>query len=267
VFQHGTQLHSLAPVRQACELVRNGRIGELKQIVIGSPPGKRTGLLPEQPVPANIDYELWQGPAPRRPYNSAVVDKKGWYFISDYSKSGWIAGYGVHDIDIAQWALGMERSGPVEIEGRGVFPNDGTYDTVTTYELRYKYANGSELIMTDTGRNRHGVTFKGSEGWVFTRSRIDASPRNLVRETFGPGEVHLYRSPGHTRNFLDCVKTRGETITPVEIAHRATSTALIGGIAVKLGRKLRWDPDKELFIGDDQANRMLSCVMRPPWRV
>ncbi|MBT3202102.1 MAG: Gfo/Idh/MocA family oxidoreductase, partial [Phycisphaerales bacterium] len=267
VFQHGTQLHSMQTVHQACQLVRNGRIGELDRIVIGSPPGKVAPLAPPQPVPDNIDYDLWQGPAALRPYNSTVVNKVGWYFICDYSQSGWIAGYGVHDIDIAQWAIGMEHSGPVEIEGRGVFPKDGLYDTVTTYELNFTYPNGMKLLMTDTSRNRHGVTFHGSEGKVYTRFTIETQPTALARAEFETSDIHLEKSPGHQRNFLDCVKSRKDPITNAEIAHRATSTALLGGIAVKLGRKLRWDPKTEQFANDPQANSMLTLAMRPPWNL
>lgn len=265
VFQHGTQLHSLAPVRQACELVRNGRLGDLKRIVIGSPPGAARPAMPPEKSPADIDYDLWLGPVPLRPYNSVIVNDRGWYFVSDFSQSGWIAGYGVHDIDIAQWAIGMERSGPVEIEGRGVFPKDGLFDTVMTYEIEFRYANGVALLMTDTSRNRHGVRFDGTKGWVFTRDRIEAAPADLLEDVIRPGEIHLERSPGHTRNFLDCVKSRAEPITSAEVAHRATSTALLGGIAVRLGRKLRWDPALEKFVGDEAANRMLSGAMRSPW--
>ena len=267
VFQHGTQLHSMRTVHQACQLVRNGRIGELKQIVIGSPPGKAAGLPRSETVPGDIDYDLWQGPAPLRPYNSTVVNRTGWYFISDYSQSGWIAGYGVHDLDIAQWAIGMGRSGPVEIEGRGVFPVDGLYDTVMTYELEFTYPNGVKLLMTDTSRNRHGVTFLGSEGKVYTRFTIETQPKALARAEFKPGDIHLEKSPGHQRNFVDCVKSRQEPVTSAEIAHRATSTALLGGIAVKLGRKLRWNPKTERFIDDPQADSLLTCAMRPPWRL
>jgi predicted dehydrogenase len=271
VFQHGTQLHSRAGVRRACELVRNGRIGTLRQIVIGSPPGRATGLHPELPVPDGLDYDLWLGPAPEAPYTSARVFRDtgfpGWYFISDYSKSGWIAGYGVHDLDIAQWGMGLERSGPVTIEGQGVYPESGLFDTILTYRIEFTYANGVKIIMTDTGQNRHGVKFVGDDGWVFTRGGIEAEPASLLRETIGPGETHLYRSPDHAENFIDCVRSRGETITPPEIAHRATSTALLGGIACQLGRRLRWDPNKEHFVNDAEADRLLRCAMRSPWQV
>ena len=267
VFQHGTQLHSYAGVRHACELVRNGRIGKLHTIRIGSPPGQAARVRPPQPVPKDIDYDLWLGPAPFSPYDAHVVNSRGWYFVSHYSLSGWIAGFGVHDLDIAQWGMGLERSGPIEVEGKGAFPADGPFDTVLTYDLEYRYANGVRLVMTDTGKNRHGVRFEGTEGWVYTRGRCEAEPKALLRERFGPGETHLYRSRSHARNFIDCVKSRAETITPAEIAHRATSTALLGGIAVKLRRKLRWDPRTERVQNDDEANRLLTVAMRPPWRL
>lgn len=271
VFQHGTQLHSYPAVRRACELVRNGRLGKLKEIVIGSPPGRATGVHQAMPVPEGFDYEMWLGPAPWTPFTTARVFHEGglpgWYFVSDYSQSGWIAGYGVHDIDIAQWAIGIERTNPVSIDGRGVYPREGLFDTVLTYRIEFEYANGLKLIMTDTGQNPHGVKFVGENGWVFTRYDIAAEPASLLREPIGPNEIHLYHSPDHARNFLDCVKSRAETITPPEIAHRATTTALLGGISCKLGRKLRWDPAREQVIGDADANRLLSGSMREPWRI
>jgi len=271
VFQHGTQLHSYGGTRRACELVRNGRLGKLKEIVIGSPPGRATGVHPTMPVPDGFDYDLWLGPTPWQPYTQARVFHEGglpgWYFVSDYSHAGWIAGFGVHDLDIAQWGLGMERSGPVEIEGHGEYPTEGLFDTILTYRIEFTYASGLKIIMTDTGQNRHGVKFVGEKGWIFTRGHIEAEPRSLLSEEIGPNEIHLYRSLNHARNFLDCVKSRAETITPPEIAHRATSTALLGGIVCQLGRKLRWNPQTEHFHDDAEAERLLSYPMRTPWNV
>ncbi|MBN2451043.1 MAG: Gfo/Idh/MocA family oxidoreductase [Lentisphaeria bacterium] len=269
VFQHGTQLHSYAGVRRACEMVRNGRIGRLREILIGSPPGRETGVHPEMPVPEGLDYDLWLGPAPRAPYTAARVfaheGLPGWYFVSDCSKAGWIAGYGVHDLDIAQWALGQERSGPVRIEGRAVYPRQGLFDTALTFRIEFTYADGNRIVMTDTAQNRHGVTFVGEEGRIFTRGDIEAEPRSLLKEYPRPGDVRLYRSLDHAQNFVDCVRSRRETITPPEIAHRATSTALLGDIACRLGRPLRWDPERETFVGDAAANRLLAGVWRWPW--
>ncbi len=269
VFQHGTHLRSFRNVRFACELVRNGRIGELQSITLYDPPGKIAELHPEEPVPQGFDYNLWLGPAPYAPYTPIRVKRYKWNYISDYSKSGHIAGMGVHDIDIAQWGMDTELTGPIEIEGEGVFPKDALSDTVLTYRLEYKYANGVKIkTKNTTDINQMGVKFQGTKGWVHTRHlATKAYPESLLREVIGPNEIHLYESKLHERNFLDCVKTRAQTITPVEIAHRSTSTALIGGIAVNLGRKLRWNPDKERFINDPEANRLLSYTMRSPWRL
>jgi predicted dehydrogenase len=271
VFQHGTQLRSLRNVRFACELVRNGRIGALRQIVIGSPPGLATGLHPAEPIPPGLDYDLWLGPAPYAPYTPWRVGREcglpGWYFISDYSQSGWIAAFAVHDIDIAHWGMDTELTGPVEVEGEGVFPIEGLFDTVMTYRLEYKYANGIRLIVTSTDRNPHGVRFVGEQGWIFTRSEIDAEPKSLLRETIAANEIRLPESRLHEQNFLDCIRTRSATLTPAEVAHRSTTVGLLGGIALKLRRKLRWDPRRERFIDDPEADRLLDYTMRPPWRL
>jgi len=267
VFQHGTQLRSVKNVRFACELVRNGRIGKLHTITVGSPQGRTIGPQVVEAVPEGFDYDLWLGPAPSAPYTPLRVAKYGWYFISDYSKAGFVAGHGVHDIDIAQWGMGTELTGPVEVEGEGVFPTDGLYDTVVTYRLEFKYANGVKLVMTSTDQNPNGVRFEGTDGWVFTRFGIDAHPKSLLNEVISPNEIRLYVSKLHEQNFLDCVKTRARTIAPVEVAHRSTTTCLIGGIALKLRRKLRWDPDNERFIDDPEANRLLGYTMRAPWHL
>jgi predicted dehydrogenase len=269
VFQHGTQLHSLGPVRRACELVRSGRIGQLREVVIGSPPGQVTGPQPVMPVPPELDYDLWLGPAPAAPFTTARVfahnGLPGWYFIADYSKAGWIAGFGVHDLDIAHWGMDTQETGPVRIEGRGLYPRQGLFDTVTTYRIEYAYANGVRVTLTDTGQNRHGVKFVGDEGWIFTRGGIEAEPQSILREQLGPEDIHLYHSPDHAQNFIDCVRSRRETITPAEVAHRATSAALLGGIACQLERPLQWDPEAEVFVDDPDADRLLQCAWRGPW--
>jgi len=272
VFQHGTQLRSLRATRFACELVRNGRIGDLHTIRIGSPAGMAISAQPEAPVPDWLDYDLWLGPAPWAPYTPHRIkvpgQLPGWYFISDYSTSGWVAGFGVHDVDLAFWGMGHAWDGPFEIEGRGVFPEDGLFDTVLTYHLEYRFANGVKLIMTTLDETpRHGVQFIGSEGWVFTRADIDAEPKSLLKETIGADEVHLYESMLHERNFLECVQSRADTITPIEAAYRACTTCLAGGIALALGRALRWDPSRDAFVNDAEANRLMARAMRPPWRV
>lgn len=271
VFQHGTQLRSTRGVRLACELVRNGYLGEITSVRVGSPPGVATGLFPAEAVPDWLDYGLWLGPAPWAPYNSVRiggvpgVGLRSWYFISDYSKAGWISGFGVHDMDIAHWALDLEHTGPVEVEGTATFPQDGMFDTALTYHIEFKYANGMTITLTDTGENRHGVLFEGTKGKVHTRGGIETDPPSLAQVKLRPKEVHLCESSFHEANFIDCVRRRSQTIAPVEVAHRSTSVCLLGGIAVKLGRRLRWDPGRETFVNDEEANRLLACAMRDPW--
>ena len=275
VFQHGTQLRSLRAVRFACELVQNGRIGKLQTIPSGSPNGRAGKNHPPAPVPKTLDYDLWLGPAPWAPYTPARIPAFGWYFISDYSPSGWVAGFAVHDIDIAMWGMGGDDGlgGPVEIEGRGAYPRDGLHDTALSYHMEFTFAQGVRLIV-DTltplearyGRHPHGVRFIGSDGWVFTRSGIDANPRSLLKSTIGPKETHLYASIQHERNFVDCIKSRARTLTPPAVAHRANSLCLLGDIAMRLERALTWDPAGERF-GDDEADRRLSRAMRDPWHL
>ncbi len=267
VFQHGTQLRSSTPARLACELVRNGYLGHVKEVVIGSPPGLAIGNVPPQPVPEDVDWPMWLGPGEPVEYRDIIVGEipdvglRGWYFMKRFSRAGWIAGYGVHDIDLALWGLGLEHTGPVRIEGRGTFPTEGLFDTVLDYELTFTFADGRRIIMTDTSRNEHGVRFMHENGrdWVFCRSRIDASDRELLRVKFKDSDERLYVSRVHEANFADCVR-RGDqrTIAPVDVAHRATSICLLGAICLELGRPLQWDPDNERFVDDDEANALLS---------
>ena len=274
VFQHGAQLRSLTATHKVCSLVRNGYIGEVKKVTIGSPPGQATGDHPPESVPDWFDWDLFQGPAPERPYTpwrwarfKETHNEAAWYFISDYSKSGWVAGYGVHDIDLALWGLGIEDAGPIIIEGEGVFPSGGLFDTVLTYRLQYTFPDGRQIVMTDTGKHRHGVVFHGEKDWLFCRSSMDASNRDILRTPLKDSDIHLYESHLHERNFIECVKSRKPTITPVDAAHRATSLCLAGGICLRLGRRLQWDMVGEQFLNDDQANALVSCPMRPPWKL
>jgi predicted dehydrogenase len=277
VFQHGTQLRSLATTRRACELVRHGHFGQVRKVVIGSPPGHAIGALPPEPVPETLDWDLWVGPAQPLEYRPAIVGDfpggrglRGWYFIKRFSLAGWIAGYGVHDLDLAHWGLGLEQTGPVRIEGRGDFPRSGLFDTVLGYELTFTYADGRQVVMTDTGQNRHGVTFMYENGrdWVYTRYTIDASDKRLLEIPLSSSDERLYVSPNHEQNFADCIRQgTAETITPVDVAHRSTSVCLLGGICLDLGRPLQWDPVAERFVGDDEANARLACQHRPPWNI
>jgi len=272
VFQVGSQQRSETKFHHACELVRNGRIGKIHTIRIGFGTDPGCEVKPEMPVPENLSYEMWLGPAPWAPYTedrvhpqNSIDGRPGWLRISDYG-AGMITGWGSHHLDIAHWGMGTEYTGPVEIEGKAEFPRDGLWDVHGDFEIHYTYANGAKMIVADEKKVKGGVRFEGDKGWVWvTRGAIDAEPKSLLQETVGPSEVKLYVSNNHKGNFYDCVKSRAETIAPVEVGHRSCSACLLGDIAMRTGRKLRWDPDKERFLGDDAANRMLSKPMRSPW--
>lgn len=272
VFQHGTQLRSSIATHTVCSLVRNQVIGDVRHVTIGSPPGLATGDHPPEPVPDWLDWDLFQGPAPEKPYTPwrcgsvAPGGLAAWYFISDYSKAGWVAGFGVHDIDLALWGLGITDEGPVTIDGTGEFPKSGLFDTVLTYEVNFTWPDGRRITMTDTGRNPHGVKFHGDKDWLFCRTEMQASNREILRTPLDGLPVKLYESRQHETNFIECCQSRKETITPIDVAHRATSLCLAAGICLKLGRKLVWDPKSERF-NDDEANKQLGYEMRGPWKL
>jgi predicted dehydrogenase len=274
IFQIGSQQRSDGRFRRACELVRNGRIGKLHTIKVGFGTDPGCGPRPEMPVPANLDYDMWLGPAPWAPYTeervhpqNSLTDRPGWLRISDYG-AGMITGWGSHHLDIGHWGMGTEFTGPVEIEGRAEFPTSGLWDVHGDFHIEYLYANGVRMIAADEKVHKNGVRFEGDKGWIFvTRGAIDAEPKSLLQETIGAGETKLYVSNYHKGNFYECVKSRAETIAPVEVAHRSCSACLLGDIAMRTGRKLRWDPAKEQFIDDAVASSMLSRTMRSPWRL
>ena len=270
ILQTGTMLRSNRDTRFACELVRNGRIGELKRILTSVEPNNKTapsGAWEPTPIPDGFDYDMWLGPAPWQPYHK----DRCFYtfrFILDYS-GGQVTNFGAHSNDIAQWGNGTEYTGPVEFEDMGgEFPKDGLFSTATRVAFRAKYANGVELICKTQIPKQYAARFEGTEGWVEAGwATYKTYPKSLQRSIIGPNEIHLYESRDHYRNFIDCVKTRKEPIAPVEIGHRSASICHLGNIAMMLKRKLQWDPDREQFINDDQANRMLSRPMRSPWHL
>ncbi len=266
VWQTGSQQRSDRRFRFACELVRNGRIGDVHTVRIGLP--KRSSIRDNgtQPAPvlAGFDYDMWLGPAPWAPYNPSRCH---WNFrwISDYA-GGQITDWAGHHCDIAQWGMDTEHTSPVEIEGTGIFPRESLFDTVEDYRFTCKYAEGFTMIVT--GASTLGVRFEGSEGWVFVnRGKIDAQPKSLLNSVIGPDEIQLYKSDDHKQDFLDCVRTRSRTVAPVDVAHRSIMIGHLGVIALKLGRKVHWDPRKERFINDPEADRLLSRPMRSPWHL
>jgi len=267
VFQWSTEDRSVDVYHRMCELVRNGRIGKLHTIRVELPSGPNTpGNPTPMPVPKGFDYEMWLGPAPYAPYTK---DRCHWNFrwILDYS-GGQLTDWGAHLLDGAQWGNDSEHTGPVEVEGKGVFLRDGLYDTAKEYRIEYKYADGVRLLVTS---GTPSLRFEGSEGWIGNvgwRAKLQAEPKSILDSVIGPNDIHLYTCrAGEQRNFLDCVKSRKDCYFPPEIGHRCFTIAHIGNISMLLGRKLKWDPDKERFINDEQANRMLSRSMRSPWHL
>jgi len=267
VFQHGTQRRSEGNFAFACELVRNQRIGELKTVRVSSEPSHAAPNEAPAPVPQGFDYDLWLGPAPFVPYSPRRVRTPNWYWISDYT-IGFISGQGVHFTDIAQWGMDADATGPVEIEGRGVIPQDGMTDTAVEWHVEMAFANGLRLTYDDDRAFPMGVIFEGTEGKVNALcSGISTEPKSLMSTVIGPQEVRLRRPRGHIPDFIHCVKTREQAAAPAEAAHRATSLCHLAHIAVLTGRKLRWDPAAERFPDDPDANKHLSKAPRAPWRL
>jgi predicted dehydrogenase len=267
VWQTGSQQRSEQNFRRACELVINGRIGKVSNVEVGLPTGSMTRNNPVQPVPEEVDWDFWLGPAPWVPFRGIL--HWNWRWIMDYS-GGQLTDWAGHHIDIAHWGLGLDRTGPVEIEGRGDYPKDGIYNGPWQYNITAKYANGLTMVVANDRKLPHkmGTCWYGEKGWIHVdRGKLEASPETILDEVIGPDEIHLYESRDHQQNFIDCIKSRREPIAPAEVAHRSISVALLGEIAMLTERKLRWDPDREIFLGDDEANRMLSRSFRSPWHL
>jgi len=265
VFQCGSQRRSDAACRRSCELVRNGRIGKLHTVRVGLPGGHSNPgySMPATPmaVPEGFDYDMWLGPAPFAPYTHKRCH---WTFrwILDYS-GGQVTDWGAHFVDMAHWGMGTEHTGPIEVEGRGTFPNETTlWNTATSFHFECKYANGVNMIVSSRGG---GVRFEGSDGWIDLAGATQ--PESIGTSVIGPHETRLYVSREQHANFVDCVKSRRPTAAPAEVAHRSITPSHLGNIAMQLGRKIRWDPDTEQIIGDETASRMLTRPMRAPWRL
>ncbi len=273
VFQFGTQQRSMPQFRRACELVLNGRIGRLHTIRVSAPSGfaERTNEAgyPLVPPPDDVDFDMWLGPAPWAPYTPKRIVSPHWFHISAYAL-GYIAGWGIHHVDIAQWGNGTQLTGPVTVEGSGLFPtSDGLCDTALNWDVDMTYANGVHLSFTsDGGKNRHGICFEGADGWIHVdRSRATAEPAAVLAERIGPDEIHLPVSGHHQANLIAAVKTRQATICPIDAAVRSDTICHLGDIAMRLGRRLHWDPEQEEFVGDAQAHATTRRAMRSPWQL
>lgn len=285
VFQVGSQQRSDRNFRLACELVRNGRLGKLQEMIVGLPTGPREGPFEPIPIPSEMNWDYYIGQAPKMDYVGVRrVKKEGgkenvsyeckcahgvfrwWYCFSGGQMTDW----GAHHNDIAQWANGTELSGPVEVQGKSfVDMIPGGYDTAAEYEVKFKYENGVVMTVTDAKRAPNGVKFIGSDGWIFvTRGHIEASKPELLKEPLAGGATRLYRSDDHMGNFFDCVRTRKAPIAEAEIGHRSITTAHLGNISIRMGGlKLRWNPQQEEFTGEHakEANKWVVREMRKPY--
>lgn len=268
IVQTGSQQRSDDKFRLACELVRSGRIGDVKEILVGIPEVNFSGPpVPDSQPPAELNYEMWLGPAPQRPYNVKRVHYN-FRFFWDYS-GGQMTNFGAHHLDIAQWGLGMDDSGPVSVEGTAVFHPDRWYEVTQSCHLTYTYSNGVKMVVVqDSKEVPPGVTFIGTKGKIaVTRGKLTSDPGEIITQPLAAGDVHLIASKNHHQNFLDCVKSRELPICDVEIGHRSATVCHLGNIALRLGRKIQWDPVAETIAGDDEARGMLSRPYRAPWKL
>ena len=286
VLQVGSQQRSSPQFRYAAELVRNGRVGRLKTVYVGLPSDPAGDEEPEMPVPRNLNYEMWLGSTPYAYYTEKRVhpqdgyERPGWLRCEQFG-AGMITGWGSHHIDCAHWAMDAEYTGPVEVSGRAEYPQKGLWDVHGKFRTEAVYADGVRMVVSTELPN--GIKFEGTEGWVFVSRgneqvtasdpaaklrdarALSASDPRIITSVIGPREVHLYESREHHGNWLECVRTRRPPVAPIEVGHRSCSTCLIHQIAMKLKRKVYWDPTRERFKNDDEANGMLSRGQRWPY--
>jgi len=286
IFQVGSQQRSSPQFRYAAELVRNGRVGQLRTVYVGLPGDPSGDEEPKMPVPKNLNYESWLGSTPlayyteKRVHPQSGYDRPGWLRCEQFG-AGMITGWGSHHIDCAHWAMDAEYTGPIEVSGWAEFPTKGLWDVHGKFQTEAVYADGVKMIVSTELPN--GIKFEGTEGWIFVSrgnesvtasdpvaklkdaKALAASDPKIITSVIGPTEIHLYESKNHHGNWLECVKTRQQPIAPIEVAHRSCSACLIHHIAMKLKRKVYWDPMKERFTNDKEANLMLSRKQRLPY--
>lgn len=289
IFQQGSQQRGTSPWPQfhrACELVRNGRIGQLEHIEVGLPGDPSGEEELAMPVPENLDYDMWLGSTPFRYYTEKRVHPQ-----VDYSRPGWlrceqfgagmITGWGAHHLDTAHWGMGTEYTGPVEVEAEASFPEQGLWNVHGDFRVHARYANG--VTMEISGAFPNGVRFMGSEGWIFVSrgsvtvtstdpakpdnqlKALDASSPAILESEIKPDEVHLYKASEQHEDWLNAIRSRRDPVAPVEVGHRSCSACLVSHVAMKLPGKLHWDPLRERFTDNDRANEMLSRPQRYPY--
>ena len=287
ILQMGTQQRAMPQFRIAAELVRNGRIGKLHMVKIGLPGDPSGPEASPMEVPKTLDYDMWLGSTPEvyytemrvHPQNS-LTDRPGWLRCEQFG-AGMITGWGQHHFDSAAWGMDTEYTGPVSINAMAQFPKSGLWNVHGDFIAVAEYLNG--VTMITSGGFPNGIRYEGSEGWIFvsrgeysatasdpvsknkSSKALDASDPKILNSIIKESEIHLYQIDNQHGNWLDCIKTRKTPVSPVEIGHRACSVCLITHISMKLGRKLQWNPETELFVNDDKANKMLSRPQRYPY--
>lgn len=293
IFQYGTQQRSGDGFFRAVNLVRNGYIGKVKHIDAWASGMRAPGWYDTEfnnhyrnvepaDVPEDLDYNMWVGPAPMKPYTKSRCTQWGTYHIYDYAL-GFIAGWGAHPLDIAQWGLDKDHTSPVTYEGSGKMPPEGLFDTVDYWDVHCKYADGVTMRFMCTRAAKdvvgkldqrklpfqdHGTRFVGEDGWIcVSRQGVYASTRELQRMNIKDSDTPVYQSSSHARNFVECIKTRKPTISPLESAIRSDTISHMSDISIRTGKTIQWDPEKEQIVGNDEAVKMLDRPMRRPWRI
>ncbi len=267
IVQTGSQQRSDREFWTACMLARNGLIGTVQEVLVGIPePNHPVSIGGEEPIPLELNYDLWLGPAPLKPYHSRRVHYN-FRFWWDYS-GGQITNFGAHHLDIAQWALGTDAGGPAAVAGAAEFHPERVHEVTEACRITYTYADGTRLILGQRQADiPEGVTLIGSKGRIFVnRGQLKTEPSELSEtDLAATGLTQLYRSHDHTRNFLDCMRTRELPVCDVEIGHRSATLCHLGNIVARLGRGIAWDPATETMIGDDAAQSMVDRDYRSPW--
>jgi len=286
ILQVGTQQRSMHQFRIAAELVRNGRIGKIHTVKIGLPGDPSGPEAPEMPIPETLNYDMWLGSTSEVPYTEIGVhpqqgySRPGWLRLEQYG-AGMITGWGQHHYDSAAWGMDTELTGPISVEALAEFPKSGLWNVHGDFMVKHEYGNG--ITVYTSGGYTNGIRYEGDEGWIFvsrgnyvasasdpvstakSKKALDASDPKILSSEIGEEGIHLYKSDEQHGNWLDCIKTREQPISPVEIGHRACSVCLISHIAMKVDQKLMWDPKSEKFTNSEEANKMLERPQRKPY--
>lgn len=285
-LQVGTQQRSSPQFRYAAELVRNGRIGKLHTVKVGLPGDPSGPVAQTEAIPSALNFDAWLGSTPEMEYSEMLVHPKvgygrpGWLRKEQFG-AGMITGWGQHHFDSAAWGMNTEYTGPIRVEAIADFPKNGSWDVHGDFLVKAEYENG--ITMLTSGGYPNGIRYEGEEGWIFvTRGAyratasdpipvnngvksLDASDPKLLESVIGPNEIHLYKSDEQHGNWLECIKSGKQPISPVEIGHRACTVCLVSHIAMKLPRQLEWNPEQERFVNDVEANALLSRTQRAPY--